>query len=58
VPAGALRAVDGRQYVYWVHAPQDALPADLFRKAWHCHEEGPFPRARDVFDVAVIRRGG
>lgn len=26
----ALPAVDGKQYVYRVYAPEDALPADLF----------------------------
>ncbi|WP_307629599.1 hypothetical protein [Streptomyces turgidiscabies] len=40
----ALPATDGRQYVYRVYAPEDALLADLFREAWHCHDEGPFPR--------------
>ncbi|WP_344015460.1 hypothetical protein [Streptomyces thermospinosisporus] len=54
----ALPAVDGRQYVYRVHAPEDALLADLFREAWHCHDEGPHPRAWDVFDAAAIRRIG
>ena len=48
----ALPAVDGRQYVYRVHAPEDALLADLFWEAWHCHDEGPFPRA------GPVRRGG
>ncbi|GGW58727.1 MULTISPECIES: hypothetical protein [Streptomyces] len=52
----ALAAVDGRQYVYRVYAPEDALPADLFWEAWHCHDEGPFPRAWDLFDAAEIRR--
>jgi len=52
----ALPATDGRQYVYRVYAPEDALPADLFWEAWHCHDEGPFPRAWDLFDAAVIRR--
>ncbi|MFE7031868.1 hypothetical protein ACFU9Y_16265 [Streptomyces sp. NPDC057621] len=52
----ALPSVDGRQYVYRVYAPEDALLADLFWEAWHCHDEGPFPRAWDVFDAAVIRR--
>lgn len=37
-----LPAVDGKQYVYRVYAPGDALPADLFWDAWHCHDEGPF----------------
>ncbi|ARX81980.1 hypothetical protein SMD44_01378 [Streptomyces alboflavus] len=54
----ALLAIDGRQYVYRVYAPADALPADLFWDAWHCHDEGPFPRALDLFDAAVIRRVG
>lgn len=54
----ALPSVDGRQYVYRVYAPEDALLADLFWEAWHCHDEGPFPRAWDLFDAAVIRRVG
>ncbi len=54
----ALPAVDGRQYVYRVYAPDDALPADLFWDAWHCHDESAFPRASDLFDAAVIRRVG
>lgn len=54
----ALPAADGRQYVYRVYAPDDALPADLFWDAWHCHDEGPFPRACDLFDAALIRRVG
>jgi len=54
----ALPAVDGRQYVYRVYAPENALPADLFWEAWHCHDEGPFPRAWDLFDAAVIQRMG
>ncbi len=52
----ALPAVDGRQYVYRVDAPAEALLADLFWDAWHCHDESAFPRAWDVFDAAVIRR--
>ncbi|WP_330292473.1 hypothetical protein [Streptomyces sp. NBC_00576] len=52
----ALQATDGRQYVYRVYAPEDALLADLFWEAWHCHDEGPFPRAWDLFDAAAIRR--
>lgn len=52
----ALPAIDGRQYVYRVYAPENALPADLFWDAWHCHDEGPFPRACDLFDAAVISR--
>ncbi|WP_435216973.1 hypothetical protein [Streptomyces sp. bgisy034] len=51
----ALPAVDGRQYVYRVYAPEDARLADLFREAWHCHEESASPRAWDLFDAAVIR---
>ncbi|NUT09140.1 MAG: hypothetical protein HOQ38_01590 [Nonomuraea sp.] len=51
----ALPAVDGMQYVYRVYAPEDALLADLFWDAWHCHDESTFPRAWDVFDAAVIR---
>ncbi|MCX3062275.1 hypothetical protein [Streptomyces beihaiensis] len=54
----ALPAVDGRQYVYRVYAPDDALLADLFWDAWHCHDEGPHPRAYDLFDAARIRRVG
>ncbi|MFF0200088.1 hypothetical protein [Streptomyces sp. NPDC005017] len=53
-----LPAVDGGQYAYPVYAPEDALLADLFRDAWHCHDEGPHPRARDVFDAALIRKMG
>ena len=54
----ALPAVDGRQYVYRVYAPEDALLADLFWDAWHCHDESAHPRAWDLFDAAVIRRVG
>lgn len=54
----SLPAVDGKQYVYRVYAPEDALPADLFWDAWHCHDESAFPRAWDLFDAAVIRRIG
>ncbi|MFJ6573589.1 hypothetical protein ACIQNU_39945 [Streptomyces sp. NPDC091292] len=54
----ALPSIDGREYVYRVYAPGDALLADLFWEAWHCHDEGPFPRASDLFDAAVIRRVG
>ncbi|MEU9167615.1 hypothetical protein AB0D34_07425 [Streptomyces sp. NPDC048420] len=53
----ALPAVDGRQYVYRVYAPEDALLADLFWEAWHCHDESAFPRAWDLLDAAVIRPG-
>ncbi|MGW1214198.1 hypothetical protein ACWD5F_31705 [Streptomyces sp. NPDC002499] len=54
----ALPAVDGKQYVYRVYAPEDALPADLFWDAWHCHDESRLPRAWDLFDAALIRRVG
>ncbi|MGW0336087.1 hypothetical protein ACWD0J_30280 [Streptomyces sp. NPDC003011] len=54
----ALLAVDGKQYVYRVYAPEGALPADLFWEAWHCHDESTFPRAWDLFDAAVIQRVG
>ncbi|MFF8916992.1 hypothetical protein ACF08M_27660 [Streptomyces sp. NPDC015032] len=52
----ALPALDGREYVYRVHAPSDALRADFFRAAFHCHDDGPHPRAHDRFDAALIRR--
>ncbi|WP_327359441.1 hypothetical protein [Streptomyces sp. NBC_01304] len=54
----SLPAIDGKQYVYRVYAPADALLADLFWEAWHCHDEARFPRASDLFDAAVIRRIG
>lgn len=54
----SLPALDGRDYVYRVHAPLDALPADLFWAAFHCHDDGPHPRASDRFDAAQIRRAG
>ena len=54
----ALPAVDGRQYVYRVYAPEDARPADLFWQAWHCHDESTYPRAWDLFDAATIRPVG
>ncbi|WTC83179.1 hypothetical protein OG891_08760 [Streptomyces sp. NBC_01637] len=54
----ALPAIDGREYVYRVHAPCDALPADLFRAAFHRHDDGPHPRAVDRFDAALIWRAG
>lgn len=54
----ALPALDGRDYVYRVHAPTDALPADLFWAAFHCHDDGPHPRASDRFDAARIWRAG
>ncbi|MEU0400064.1 hypothetical protein ABZ318_07410 [Streptomyces sp. NPDC006197] len=50
-----LLARDGRQYVYRVYAPREALPADLFWAAFHCHEEDGAPRASDSFDAAEIR---
>ena len=40
-----LPAIDGRQYVYRVYAPENARPADLFWEAWHCHDEKRLPRA-------------
>ncbi|RSS16555.1 hypothetical protein [Streptomyces sp. WAC08401] len=52
----SLPAVDGREYVYRVYAPEQALLADLFWEAWHCHDESALPRAWDLFDAAVIRR--
>ncbi|WP_228992243.1 hypothetical protein [Streptomyces sp. DH8] len=52
----ALLAEDGLQYVYRVYAPPDALPADLFWTAFHCHDDGPHPRVSDRFDAAVIWR--
>ncbi|MEU0968739.1 hypothetical protein ABZ357_26220 [Streptomyces sp. NPDC005917] len=51
-------AVDGRQYVYRVYAPEDAPLADLFWDAWHGHDECALPRAWDLFDAAEIRRVG
>ncbi|MFE6765567.1 MULTISPECIES: hypothetical protein [unclassified Streptomyces] len=54
----SLPALDGRDYVYRVHAPLDALPADLFWSAFHCHDDGPHPRASDCFDAALIWRTG
>lgn len=54
-PAAPL---DGREYVYRVHAPADALRADLFWAAFHCHDDGPHPRAFDRFDDALIWRAG
>ncbi|WP_274562987.1 hypothetical protein [Streptomyces spiramyceticus] len=50
----ALLALDGRQYVYRVYAPFDALLADVFWAAFHCHDESPYPRASDAFDSAEI----
>ncbi|QNE78560.1 hypothetical protein F0344_31635 [Streptomyces finlayi] len=50
----ALLAVDGQQYAYRAYAPDDALTADLFWAAFHCHDEGPHPRTSDWFDSAVI----
>ncbi|TXS49382.1 hypothetical protein [Streptomyces sp. OR43] len=52
----SLPALDGRDYVYRVHAPSDALRADLFWAAFHCHDDGPHPRACDRFDAALIWR--
>ncbi|WP_329127593.1 hypothetical protein [Streptomyces sp. NBC_01465] len=50
----ALLAKDGRQYVYRVYAPHDALHGDLFWAAFHCHDEMRRPRASDWFDSAEI----
>ncbi|MGP3638768.1 hypothetical protein ACTU45_36800 [Streptomyces sp. 24-1644] len=52
----ALPAIDEQQYVYRVYAPEDALTADLFWAAFHCHDD-PHPRASDWFDSAAIWRG-
>ncbi len=52
----ALLALDGRQYVYRVYAPDDARPGDLFWAAFHCHDEQRRPRASDAFDSAEIWR--
>ncbi|MFE3252042.1 hypothetical protein [Streptomyces sp. NPDC059209] len=52
----ALLAADGRQYVYRVYAPADALRGDVFWAAFHCHDEGPHPRASDRFDSAEFWR--
>ncbi|WP_326584222.1 hypothetical protein OG889_37900 [Streptomyces sp. NBC_00481] len=51
-----LPAIDGRQCVYRVYAPENALPADLFWEARHCHDESRLPRAWDLFDAALIRQ--
>lgn len=50
----ALLAVDGKEYVYRVYAPADALPGDLFWSAFHCHDDSLLPRALDCFDTADI----
>ncbi|MEO3977418.1 hypothetical protein [Streptomyces sp. CAU 1734] len=50
-----LLATDGRRYAYRVHAPAGALLGDVFWSAFHCHDEGPHPRASDSFDLAEIR---
>jgi hypothetical protein len=50
----ALLAQDGRQYVYRVYAPHDALYGDLFWAAFHDHDESRRPRAVDWFDSAEI----
>ncbi|MFF5506261.1 hypothetical protein ACF1E9_25550 [Streptomyces roseolus] len=50
-----LPARDGRQFVYRVYAPREALPGDLFWAAFHCHEEDGGPRVSDCFDAAEIR---
>ncbi|GAB2728224.1 hypothetical protein [Kitasatospora kifunensis] len=50
-----LAGVDGRRYAYRVYACEHALPGDLFWSALHHHDEGPLPRALDLFDTALIR---
>ncbi|MGW7351494.1 hypothetical protein [Streptomyces phytohabitans] len=50
----ALLGRDGRQYVYRVYAPPDAVPGDLFWAAFHCHDDLRCPRALDWFDAAEI----
>ncbi len=50
-----LAGVDGRRYAYRVYAPKNALPGDLFWSVLHHHDEGPLPRALDLFDSARIR---
>ncbi|WP_329587963.1 hypothetical protein OG500_32005 [Kitasatospora sp. NBC_01250] len=50
-----LAGVDGRRYAYRVYASEHALPGDLFWSALHHHDEGPLPRALDLFDSALIR---
>ncbi|MFG3257716.1 hypothetical protein [Streptomyces sp. NPDC048172] len=53
----ALPGTDGKQYVYRVYAPRDALPGDLFWAAFHCHDgDARLPRAYDSFDAAEIWR--
>lgn len=47
--------MDGRRYAYRVYASEHALPGDLFWSALHHHDEGPLPRALDLFDSALIR---
>ncbi|MFE5094234.1 hypothetical protein ACFRCI_28765 [Streptomyces sp. NPDC056638] len=54
----ALPALDGREYKYRIHAPAHALRADLFRAAFHCHDDGPRPRTSDRVDAALIRLAG
>ncbi|MFJ7496477.1 hypothetical protein ACIQZB_36005 [Streptomyces sp. NPDC097727] len=54
----ALPALDVRGYIYRIHAPAHALRADRFRAAFHCHDDGPRPRASDRFDAALIWRAG
>ncbi|MBB1242543.1 hypothetical protein GL263_03005 [Streptomyces durbertensis] len=53
----ALPAPDGRQFVYRVYAPGDALPGDVFWSAFHCHEDTDshaLPPVSDAFDAAEI----
>ncbi|MEY9949628.1 hypothetical protein [Kitasatospora sp. GAS1066B] len=50
-----LAGVDGRWYAYRVYASKHAHPGDLFWSALHHHDQGPLPRALDLFDSALIR---
>ncbi|TWG01210.1 hypothetical protein FHX73_115102 [Kitasatospora viridis] len=50
-----LAGVDGCRYAYRVYAERTARPGDLFWSALHHHDEGPHPRAFDLFDTASIR---
>ncbi|GAA1990133.1 hypothetical protein GCM10009738_82900 [Kitasatospora viridis] len=47
--------MDGCRYAYRVYAERTARPGDLFWSALHHHDEGPHPRAFDLFDTASIR---
>lgn len=50
----ALLAVDDKEYVYRVYAPDNALLGDLFWTAFHTHDDSLLPRALDHFDTADI----